>query len=238
VSVDMHALTAKGIRPTMEDTHVLWQERDTVAGAIFDGHVGGWVSELGREMFAEAKLDEGPGAVLRRINEVALDSVPSRQGGACAVTFVLSGQRLQVANVGDAELVTVARDGSFRVHTEMHRLSNPRERDRVLAAGALVEGVYMVNPRIHSGLMPTRSLGDALFTTVGLVGEPYEHEATFGEGWLVAACDGLWDVVEPGKLGEILDGCESAETACYRLMHAALDRGTTDNVTVLAVRRR
>jgi serine/threonine protein phosphatase PrpC len=234
----MFALSVKGVRTAMEDTHVLWQERDVVAGAIFDGHGGAGVAELGREMFGSAKItdESGPGVVLRQIHEVALDQ-PQEAGGACAVAFRLSGHRLQVANLGDSELLTVAPDGTTTVLTEVHRLSNPSERARVLAAGTLIAGEYMVNLETDRFLMPTRAVGDSEFAARGLLGDPYETVVTFPAGWIVAACDGLWDVLLPGALAEVLDGCETAELACHRLLTAAFDRGTTDNVTVLVVRQ-
>lgn len=243
MSTDFFALAVKGVRPSMEDTHVLWQERGVVAGAIFDGHCGSWVAELGREIFGSAKITDegGPGAVLRQINEAAL-AQPHQLGGACAVAFRVSGDRLQVANLGDSELVTLAPDGTTTVLTESHRISNPSESARVQAAGAVVLGDYMVNqslPGALNALMPTRSLGDRLFIEVGLIDEPYETAITFPAGWIVAASDGLWDVLPAGALAEVLDGCETdAELACHRLVTAAFDKGTTDNVTVIVVNRR
>lgn len=236
----MFALSVKGVRESMEDTHVLWQERGVVAGAIFDGHGGAWVAELGRDMFGSAQVtdEDGPGVALRQIHQAALARQQEPPCGSCAVAFRLSGDQLQVANLGDSELVTLAPDGTTAVLTEAHRLSNTSERARVLAAGAVISGEHFFNMEIHRGLMPTRSLGDAQFAAVGLLGDPYETVVTFPAGWIVAACDGLWDVLRAGAVAEVLDGCETAELACHRLLTAAFDRGTTDNVTVIAVRKR
>ena len=234
MALDAAAAADQGWRPTMEDRHVLRVTEDEVVGAVFDGHSGSAVAELAAVRF-EALLQRGTvGGALRAIDREAR-LLP---GGACAVAFRLRGERLEVANLGDAELAVVDGAVNVRVLTELHRLDNPAERARVLAAGALIEGPYVVDPVTRNGLMPTRTLGDADFERVGVLGEPFERMATFRQGWLVAACDGLWDVLAPDELPALLADARSAREAVDALAREALHgRGSTDNVTVVVVRR-
>jgi serine/threonine protein phosphatase PrpC len=223
------AVSLQGLRPDMEDSHVLEVGEDRVLGAVFDGHRGAWVASLAARSLP-ALGDLKPGDALRRIDEQAR-LLP---GGACAVVFRLRGERLEVANLGDAVLVRVT-GGKAEVLTQLHRIQSPRERDRVLAAGAEIHGPYAIDPRTGDGLMPTRSLGDPEFRRIGIIGEPYEWQGRFRRGWLVAACDGLWDVFDPAELPPFLQ--TSAREAAEALAREALDRGAYDNVTVITVRR-
>lgn len=230
LSLEAHVVSDPGWRARMEDRHYLAWGRDWVVGAIFDGHAGDAVAEFAATRFG-ALRERSPGEALREIHRQAR-SLP---GGACAVAFRLQGERLEVANVGDAALV-LYREEKVEVLTETHRLDNPAERRRVLACGALVRGPYLVDPATGNGLMPTRALGDREFAHLGVIGEPYERTTSFRRGWLVAACDGLWDVMRPGEVAGFLQG--SARSAAERLAAEALHfRGCTDNLTLIVVRR-
>jgi serine/threonine protein phosphatase PrpC len=230
MQIDAFAVSEQGPRWSMEDTYVLLREADNISGAVFDGHSGPAVAVFAAETYPTL-TDRDPMRSLREIHRASLHL----SGGACAVAFRLQGDRLQVANVGDAGLAVV-RAGAVELVTEEHRLGNPIERQRVLAAGALLDGPYVVNPRTQTGLMPTRSLGDHDFAEVGIVGEPYGWTGTFTAGWLVAACDGLWDVLDPSELPAYLE--RDVETAARNLAREALDtRGSWYNLTVLVVRK-
>jgi serine/threonine protein phosphatase PrpC len=227
--IDAHALGFRGPRWAMEDRHVLVVRDDLVVGAVFDGHGGAAVADFAAGRLA-SMLDVPPGAALRRIHEASA----GLSGGACAVAFRLAGELLEVANLGDTGLVRV--DDRVEVLSESHRVSNPAERARVLAAGAAIVGPYVVDPFTGDGLMPTRSLGDHQFAGIGVIGEPQEWRGRFRSGWLVAACDGLWDVLSPEELPRWLVG--SAEAAARGLAEEALEgRGSADNLTIIVVHK-
>lgn len=232
MTTDAWAVCHQGLRWKMEDTHALLTEGDALAGAVFDGHNGVYVAALAAATFSQYG-DVAPGAALRAIH----DRARGLPGGACGVAFRLRGERLEVANVGDAALVRVTGE-TAEVLTENHRLDNPAERARVLAAGAIIEGPYVVDPRTFTGLMPTRSLGDHGFERVGIVCEPHEWVGSFPSGWLVAASDGLWDLMAPDELPGHLARAASARAAAEALAQEALEvRGCADNLTVIVVRR-
>lgn len=229
--IDAFALGKQGLRAAMEDRHALSVEGDTAWGAVFDGHRGDEVAEYAaRTLPSLSHL--GAADALRSL-EVGARPLPA---GACAVVFRLDGPDLQVANLGDAEVVVVDGDGAVAV-TEMHRVTNLRERQRVLDAGAVIDGPYVMDMTTGNGLMPTRSLGDDEFARVGISGDVAEWRGRLdGDGWVVAACDGLWDVLRPEELPAFLEG--TAEEVARRLMDEALEvRHSRDNVTVLVLHR-
>jgi serine/threonine protein phosphatase PrpC len=215
----------------MEDTHVLQVAGAFVHGAVFDGHSGAEVADLASRLYPEL-VALGPEGAIRELHQRSR----GLHGGACAVTFALSGDELRVANVGDAELVLVRGDGEVEVVTEPHRIDNRSERLRLRRAGAIVHPPYVIDPVTGDGLMPTRSVGDHDFADAGIICDPHLWEGRFEAGWLIAACDGLWDVLAPRELPAFLDG--SAADVAHRLCREALEvRGAWDNVTVLVVRK-
>jgi len=230
VSIDVAGFSDQGLRWEMEDRHVLLEEGEEVLGGVFDGHNGARVAELAARLLPQLR-DHPPAEALIAIHRQAL-GLP---GGACAVVFRLRGDRLEVANVGDAELALVT-GGEARLLTRRHRLDDPEEQARILARGGVIQGPYAIDPQTLHGLMPTRALGDHELERIGIVCEPHRWSGRFQEGWLVAACDGLWDVLGAEELPGLLQG--SAEETARRLGEEALrGRGSTDNLTVLVVRR-
>lgn len=229
-ALDGHVSAAQGPRPTMEDSHVLHVGGAIAYGAVFDGHFGSDVADLAGRLYPEmARL--GPHGALRELHARSRHL----RGGACAVAFELEGDRLRVANVGDAELALVDGD-DVRVVTESHRLDNWDERARVRHAGGVIRPPYVVDPTTGDGLMPTRTVGDHDFAHVGVVCEPHVWEGDWTSDWLIAACDGLWDVLRAEELPGFLEG--SAREVAERLVHEALEvRGVWDNVTVLVLRK-
>ena len=229
--IDAFALGRQGPRPTMEDRHVLSVTGQTAWGGVFDGHRGEDVSDYAA-LALPGLFDLTAGDALRRL-EVASRRLP---GGACAVVFRLDGDDLHVANLGDCELAVVE-DGHPAVVTQLHRVSNPRERQRVLDAGGVIDGPYVMDLSTGNGLMPTRTLGDDDFAAVGVTGEVSEWSGKLIDGWVIAACDGLWDVLNPEELPAFLKRA-SPEEAARRLVEEALEkRYSHDNVTVLVLRR-
>ncbi|MDQ6898866.1 MAG: protein phosphatase 2C domain-containing protein [Candidatus Dormibacteraeota bacterium] len=227
----MAAAEAQGARGSMEDRHQLHLTSDGAWAAIFDGHGGAGAADIAAAAAAQLLPNLSPGDALRRLAELTAEE----NSGACAVAFRLHSDRLEVANLGDCELALV-RPNSVEVLTRVHRLSDPEERQRVLAAGAAIEGPYVVDPITGDGVMPTRVLGDQPYHHLGVSSEPHERATQFAEGWLIAACDGLWDVLNPAELPLLLGG--SPEDAVRALLKLALhERRSGDNVTVIALHK-
>ena len=233
MTLDAYVAAAQGPRPTMEDSHVLQVAGAVAYGGVFDGHFGAEVAALAGALYPQlARL--GPRGAIRELHARSRHL----RGGACAVAFEIDGDTLRVANVGDAELALAGGGGEdVRVVTESHRLANPDERARLHRAGAVLRPPYVIDPDTGDGLMPTRSVGDHDFAKAGVICEPHTWEGRFASGWLIAACDGLWDVLRPEELPPFLHG--PAREVAERLLHEALDaRSVWDNVTVLAVHKR
>jgi serine/threonine protein phosphatase PrpC len=230
-----------GGRAEMEDEHLLEVESVRplrVLGGVFDGHGGVSVARLAKVRFGplfRASLPSGPESAFRAGYAALQRESGGMDGGAVAATFWIDGPRVTVANAGDAHIVSVAGDRAARL-TEDHRITNEAELKRVVDAGATIWGPYVCLPD-GRGIMPTRALGDHEFTKVGVLSDPVVSTHALEPGFLIAACDGLWDVMETEELPGVLAGITGAQEAAERLRREALEvRKTSDNLTVLAVR--
>lgn len=241
------AFAAQGRRPTMEDRHVVMVRStrpvDCIA-AVFDGHGGHEVADTaGREFLGLYRKTLGEATVTDELAARSLRSalagiqelVAHHSSGATAAAVHVASGRIHAAVLGDSRVVAVGATGARSLIRD-HRLSEPEERERVLAAGGLIAAPYFLLPD-GNGLMTTRALGDREFERVGLSHEPeVAHCEAAGCRWVLAACDGVWDVIDVGELPELLSGASGAEEAAGRLGRVALqERGSTDNVTVVAI---
>ena len=96
--------------------------------------------------------------------------------------------------------------GSEEFHqlTVDHRLDDTEERRRIEKMGGLIDYPYVVRGRY--GLMPTRTIGDAYFKPVGVIATPWvnEYEISRADSFLIAACDGLFDVMSNRQVVEFV----------------------------------
>ncbi len=235
------AVSDIGGRWEMEDEYVLEVESTKplrVVGAVFDGHGGSGVAKLAAARFPmlfRDALPNGPEDAFRAAYASIHREARGLRGGAVAATFYIDGPEVFVANAGDAHIALVTEATATRL-TEDHRITNESELRRIVGAGAAIWGPYVSLPS-GSGLMATRTLGDYEFESIGVLAEPVTSRHRLEPGFLVAACDGLWDFVATGELPALLKGMSTAEEAAGALAHESLHvRRTSDNLTILVVR--
>jgi serine/threonine protein phosphatase PrpC len=226
----------------MQDRHVLVIEPEGFFGGVYDGHAGVRVAEAaGRHLhaFFFAALRRGLGAEAA-FREAFAETDRLTAGEACGAgataIFIsgVAGGQLVAANLGDGRVVVVRDDGVEAV-TRDHRIDDPGERARVVAAGAWIDPPYVM--RGEAGLMLTRSLGDRWFRAVGVIATPDVFVRALGprDRWLVVASDGLWDELDNGEVASVVRGAAGAGLAALALADAVTARGGHDNVTVLVV---
>ena len=85
--------------------------------------------------------------------------------------------------------------------------------------------------------MVARSFGDELFRSVGVIATPEvsSRMLTSSNRYLVAACDGLWDVLANAEVAEIVRAATDAQEAATALAREVMSRGGWNNLTILTV---
>ena len=236
-------ISEQGMRGRMEDSHLLrrdlYQAGD-LFGGVYDGHSGSYAAEYAADtlhVYFASSLEQGldPQQAFVRAYEVVDADLAGQSSGSTAVTFYLRNRELIAANAGDARIVVVD-SGSVRQITRDHRVDDPGERERVESSGGVVRGAYVMHG--GAGLMPTRTLGDAYFEPVGVIATPdtAAEQLRADDRWLVAACDGLFDVMSNQEVAAIVNETDSAREAADALRQETLvHRMGTDNLTVIVV---
>jgi len=152
----------------------------------------------------------------------------SRRGmGTTLCALTLAGTEAIIANVGDSRAYRV-RDG------ECTQLTTDHSRVAEMLRMRMITPEQAASHPARS--MLTRSLGADLVVQPDLVKEPIRRDDTF-----VLCSDGLWDVVSRADLAEVAGAIgepalPTPSAAAQHLIETAIDRGATDNVTVIVVR--
>nr|AAC36698.1 protein phosphatase-2C [Mesembryanthemum crystallinum] len=227
---------------------------------VFDGHGGSEAAAYVREnvmrfffedvSFPEAsELDEifleGVENCLRRaffLADLALadDCSISTSSGTTALTALVLGRLLLVANAGDCRAV-LCRKGEAIDMSQDHRPTYPSEKRRVEELGGYVDDGYL-----NGVLSVSRALGDwdmklPKGSASPLISEPELRQIILTEDdeFLIIGCDGIWDVISSQQAVSIvrwgLKRHDDPEQSAKDLVNEALRRHTIDNLTVIIV---
>jgi serine/threonine protein phosphatase PrpC len=237
-----------GLRDEMEDGHAIWDDEETgiFSAEVYDGH-GGWIAAslaadiltaffLARqkEIWRERGHKELDADALRDAYLAADRYIVGRtESGSATATLYIYGGAFLAANVGDARIVVGEGRRAIDLTVD-HKPDLPGERDRIEAQGGRVIAYDVA--RVQGVLAMSRSLGDGPLKPF-VTAEPRVARGFFGRGDDVAviACDGLWDVLTSEDAVRIARTASGPSDAAKLLEKAALDRGSTDNITVIVL---
>ncbi|GLD92576.1 hypothetical protein PINS_up001135 [Pythium insidiosum] len=207
------------------------------------------------------QIDEEFCTIARRKQRLPISLVPSRAqapvGVACTMTMedgstclvaVLSQGKLYVGNVGDSRAVLCTDRGKAIPMSIDQKPDRKDEKERLEAKGAVVTGLprlvtqvwplrnILDVPRVNGSLAMSRSIGDvSLKEWITSEPEVTTRSLTRSDRFLILASDGLWDVVSNRTAAKLAARYPDAQRAADALLQLALNRKTTDNVTVLVV---
>ena len=179
--------------------------------------------------YAEETGEEEPCRILqggmqranRELNTMAREDYDKRGMGTTMVAAVIGGHEMYVANVGDSRLY-LYRGGIMIQITEDHSYVQ-----EMVADGQLTREEARVHPQKN---VITRAVGAMDDLRVDFFHVTLED----GDGVLLCS-DGLTNMVEDQRIGEILSAQGSAEEKAQKLIDEANDAGGTDNVSVVYI---
>ncbi|KAG0203559.1 Protein phosphatase 2C 1 [Mortierella sp. GBA30] len=244
----------KRCRRTMEDTHAFIYNYEGITGhgffAIFDGHAGkaaaDWCGQHFHEVFGRIleEKSEQPGVDFQELVNDAFLAVDQQlaealqQGRSSGCTAIMAYIRkegnkrvLYTGNVGDARAVLCHKDRAVRLSYD-HKGSDHTEAQRILDVGG-----FVMNNRVNGVLAVTRALGDSSMKEF-IIGAPYTTRTEIGTDnpYLILACDGLWDVCSDQEAVELIKDVVCPSKASQILLEHALQKFSTDNISVMVVR--
>lgn len=165
--------------------------------------------------------------------------------GTVACVVLLRGTKLYIGNLGDSRCV-ICRGGKAMLLTKDHRpADNEEERRRV--KHLLDQDNYL-----NGCLAVSRAIGDLAAGSgqkaEGLLSDPdyFEEDLTREDEFLIIACDGVFDVMSCQEAVNVVrrglreatsagGGSHVPEACARKLLDAALQGGTTDNVSAIVI---
>ncbi|CAH8337070.1 unnamed protein product [Eruca vesicaria subsp. sativa] len=181
---------------------------------VFDGHGGSAASQYIKEnatrlFFKDSVFRDSPFVVntfflqevershreAYKVADKAMEDerIVSDSCGTTALTALVMGRYLMVANVGDSRAV-LSRKGKAVDMSFDHKFTSETERRRVKDLGGYFEEEYL-----YGELAVTRALGDwsVKRRSGSLISEPEIKQMVLTEGdeFLILGCDGVWDVM-------------------------------------------
>ena len=148
--------------------------------------------------------------------------VPELRGMTTTLTAVVVDRgELTAAHIGDSRLY-LCRDGQLVQLTKDHTVAGEKSRMGLMSK---------TRARSHPDRsVLTRSLGRELIVPIDRISNRLYRGDT-----LLVCSDGLYNVLEDDEMTPLLRG-DDAATACQRLVDAANQRGTLDNLTAAVLR--
>jgi len=181
--------------------------------------------------------------------------IDTSKGGTTAsvALYARDSRSLTVAFVGDSRVVLGRREGRLLKAvplTEDHKPDLPRERKRIERVGGIVKmgdeytstSVWL--PDESEGLCMSRSIGDRHLHKCGVSADPdvMVHNISDYDEVLIAASDGIWEMLSNEAAIDIAYSSKSATDACVALIKAASEKwqesegAYRDDVTALVVK--
>ncbi|KAF9589686.1 hypothetical protein IFM89_027214 [Coptis chinensis] len=212
--------------------------------AIFDGHLGHGVPDyLQSHLFNNILIEpdfwtETETAIKRAYRatdkEILDKAVHLGRGGSTAVTAILiDGQKLVVANVGDARAV-ICKNGMAKQLSVDHEPS--KEQQNIESRGGFVSNIPGDVPRVDGLLAVARAFGYKGLK-MHLSSEPdVAVEMIDDTEFLIMASDGLWKVMSNQEAVDSIRNKMDAQSAAKYLAEEAISRKSEDDISCIVVR--
>ncbi|PHU13286.1 putative protein phosphatase 2C 47 [Capsicum chinense] len=164
----------------------------------------------------------------------------SNSSGTTALTALILGRLLMVANAGDCRAVLCHKGEAVNMSQD-HRPNYASERRRVEELGGFIDDGYL-----NGVLSVTRALGDwdmklPRGSSSPLIAEPEFRQIILNEDdeFLIIGCDGIWDVMSSQQAVNLvrrgLKRHDDPEQCAKDIVMEALRLNTFDNLTVVII---
>jgi serine/threonine protein phosphatase PrpC len=224
---------------------------------VFDGHGGKFVSKFLADYLPHIMMSNKVSyplkksvakKIFRYLQKYLKDNYSryaTETGSTCLFVAQYTGKGgdyLDIINIGDSKCIMCRKNMAIPL-TKEHRPSSFEEHSRITALGGEITQSTNDDPRIH-GLSVSRSVGD-LYAHPHVTPDPdlYRYRLTNDDKFIVLGCDGLYDYcTETEIVTFVLRNCYDPVTKqrttskiAKKLAQYAIDKGSTDNVSVIVV---
>ncbi|ADO67509.1 putative family 2C serine/threonine phosphatase [Cafeteria roenbergensis virus] len=225
---------------------------------VFDGHGGKLVSKFAKDNLPNyfskknAKLFNDSKYTAKYINKVFKNfndnlekqhpRAASYSGSTCCMAVITKddkshkkGNILWVINAGDSRIILGNRIGLGIPLSHDHKPNMPEERIRIEALDGGKDKIYYDGSDWRvADLSLSRALGDLeAHPYVTPMPQVYRYRIHPEDNFIVVACDGIWDVMDNQEVIDLLKSNIKKQNLAKVIADAALNKGSTDNVTVI-----
>jgi PPM family protein phosphatase len=163
-------------------------------------------------------------SLFQKANDAITQAV--REGGTTLSVVLAVSKDLLLAHVGDSRIYLL-RQGAIRQLSEDHSLVA-----MLVSSGQITEQESLTHPDRN---VLTKSMGSQSSLIPGYVQVNSEELELENGDRLLLCSDGVWDLVQPDELQEIFSRAESLQGAVDETIDRVLQRGASDNATLLAL---
>jgi len=178
-------------------------------------------------------------AILRVEHQIIRNfRIDTEFSGTTLSMAIIRGNTVIGVNIGDSRIIIGKQEKGRLVAEELthdHKPDSPGEKERIIAAGGRVFAVEYDDgidgpPRVWlghmdvPGLAMSRSLGDAVAHTAGVISEPEFTERRLNpaiDQFIILATDGLWEFCENLEAAEIAAAASGTSQAVDKLVQEA-----------------
>jgi serine/threonine protein phosphatase PrpC len=185
-------------------------------------------------------------------------SIDVNLSGSTCVTAMVRGGRIYCCNLGDSRCVLARQEGGkFKAIglSDDQKPERADERARIIKSGGRVapledENGDAIGPQrvwlatmMMPGLAMTRSFGDHVAESVGVIPEPeiMDHVITPNDRFMVLASDGVWEFLDNQAVVDLVASCDgNGPEACKKVIKASYDawmreEEVVDDITCVVV---
>jgi PPM family protein phosphatase len=217
-----------------------------IMGVVADGMGGMSQGEVASKLAVEIVIEEpiSPNlktaeqrnewliSLFQKVNESVASHV--KDGGTTLSVILAIAQQLMIAHVGDSRIYLL-RQGEIRQLSEDHSLIA-----MLVASGQITPEESIDHPDRN---VLTKFLGAKQRLSDGYVQDLRRTNQELSiklenEDILLLCSDGVWDLVNENHLAEIFNNHQDLQLAVDQTMNQVLERGASDNATLLALKCR
>ena len=198
------------------------------------------------------RLKKNNGNILQKAfkhaeRDIKKSEVDANFSGTTCVMVLQTGDKLFCSNIGDSRAILVKEDGIFELSIDQ-KPNDPEEMKRIEAAGGEVSqfeedgeksGPYRVwkKGEMYPGIAMSRSVGDLIATSLGVIPEPVFRETTIDKKskFMVLASDGIWEFLSNQKVADLIMpfyNKNDAEGACKTIVKEATKWWNQEDIVV------
>lgn len=158
-------------------------------------------------------------------------------GSTAVVGLLIDNNYLTIANVGDSKAILCRSGRPIELSVE-HIPENQQEAERVIAAGGWIDWDSKFKPLIGGRLSMTRSFGNLLLKSTGVISRPSIHHQMiddFVDSFVVLCSDGITHSMTDEEIVYIVSQHDEPNYAAEDLTTTSQQYGSDDDATAVVV---